>query len=77
MMHKGKIRSRIDVILVGTGMAIAFWLILIRLFGLIESTDPSSSEIVTSYFQRLSEIVTSYFQRLCVTMPFDLTTLCR
>lgn len=66
MTHKGKTLGRIDVILVGIGMAIAFSLILMRLFGLIESPDASASEIVANYFQRV-----------CVIMPFDLVTLCR
>ncbi|MEP0825455.1 MAG: hypothetical protein HRF40_08220 [Nitrososphaera sp.] len=66
MAHKGKVLSRIDVILVGAGMVIAFSLILIRLLGLVESPTASSSEIVASFLQRL-----------CVTMPFDLMTLCK
>jgi hypothetical protein len=64
-MRKGSIFSRIDVVLVGTGMAIAFSLIMIRLVSYIDSPDASSSEIIASYFQRL-----------CAMTPFDFIT-CR
>jgi hypothetical protein len=59
-MHKGSILRRADVLLVGTGMAIAFSLIMIRLISYIDSPDASSSEIIASYFQRL-----------CAMTPFD------
>lgn len=63
-MHKGSILSRVDVLLVGAGMAIAFSLIILRLISYIDSPDASSSEIIANHFQRL-----------CAITPFDF--MCR
>ncbi|HXG06181.1 MAG TPA: hypothetical protein VNI77_02510 [Nitrososphaera sp.] len=72
-MRKARIRSRMDTILAGTGMMIAFSLILLKLLSLVETPDASSSEIVASYFQRHYVII----QCLCTTLQLDHLVLCR
>lgn len=64
-MNKQSILSRVDVMLVGTGMIIAFSFIMIRLFSYIDSPDANSSEIIASYLHRL-----------CAAMPFE-SGMCR
>lgn len=64
-MNKQAILSRVDVMLVGTGMIIAFSLIILRLFSYIDSPDANSSEIIASYFHRL-----------CAAMHFE-SGICR